>query len=30
MENGQKSIGEKVAKKLAKVLRIDFELLIKS
>ncbi|MEK7340449.1 MAG: helix-turn-helix transcriptional regulator [Candidatus Rhabdochlamydia sp.] len=28
MENGQRSIGEKVAKKLAKVLLIDFELLI--
>lgn len=27
MENGQRVIGEKVAKKLAKVLRIDFELL---
>ena len=27
MENGQRPIGEKVAKKLAKVLRIDFELL---
>jgi len=30
MENGQRAVGEKVAKKLAKVLRIDFELLIKS
>ena len=29
MENGQRPIGEKVAKKLAKVLRIDFELLTK-
>lgn len=29
MENGQRSIGEKVSKKLAKVLRIDFELLTK-
>jgi len=28
MENGQRVIGEKVAKKLAKALRIDFELLI--
>ncbi len=28
MENGQRIIGEKVAKKLAKALRIDFELLI--
>ena len=28
MENGQRSIGEKVAKKLAKALRIDFALLI--
>jgi DNA-binding XRE family transcriptional regulator len=28
MEYGQRSIGEKVAKKLAKALRIDFELLI--
>ncbi|HSX12157.1 MAG TPA: helix-turn-helix transcriptional regulator [Rhabdochlamydiaceae bacterium] len=28
MENGQRPIGEKVAKKLAKALRIDFELLI--
>ena len=28
MENGQRAVGEKVAKKLAKVLRIDFELLI--
>lgn len=28
MENGQRTIGEKVAKKLAKALRIDFELLI--
>ncbi len=27
MENGKRSIGEKVAKKLAKALRIDFELL---
>jgi ribosome-binding protein aMBF1 (putative translation factor) len=27
MENGRRIIGEKVAKKLAKVLRIDFELL---
>jgi DNA-binding XRE family transcriptional regulator len=27
MENGKRSIGEQVAKKLAKVLRIDFELL---
>jgi len=27
MENGQRVIGEKVAKKLAKALRIDFELL---
>lgn len=27
MENGQRVVGEKVAKKLAKVLRIDFELL---
>lgn len=27
MENGQRSVGEKVAKKLAKALRIDFELL---
>jgi DNA-binding XRE family transcriptional regulator len=27
MENGQRAIGEKVAKKLAKVLRVDFELL---
>jgi len=27
MENGQRPIGEKVAKKLAKALRIDFELL---
>lgn len=29
MENGQRAIGEKVAKKLAKALRINFELLIK-
>lgn len=29
MESGKRSIGEKVAKKLAKALRIDFELLIK-
>lgn len=28
MENGQRSVGEKVAKKLAKALHIDFELLI--
>jgi len=28
MENGKRVIGEKVAKKLAKALRIDFELLI--
>ncbi len=28
MENGQRAIGEKVAKKLAKALHIDFELLI--
>ncbi len=28
MENGERTIGEKVAKKLAKALRIDFELLI--
>jgi transcriptional regulator with XRE-family HTH domain len=28
MENGQRPIGEKVAKKLAKALRIDIELLI--
>ena len=28
MENGKRAIGEKVAKKLAKVLRIDFELLM--
>lgn len=28
MENGKRIIGEKVAKKLAKILRIDFELLI--
>jgi ribosome-binding protein aMBF1 (putative translation factor) len=28
MENGQRVVGEKVAKKLAKVLRIDCELLI--
>ena len=27
MENGQRVVGEKVAKKLAKALRIDFELL---
>ncbi len=27
MENGQRAIGKKVAKKLAKALRIDFELL---
>lgn len=27
MENGKRTIGEKVAKKLAKALRIDFELL---
>ena len=27
MENGQRAIGEKVAKRLAKALRIDFELL---
>ena len=27
MENGQRTIGKKVAKKLAKALRIDFELL---
>jgi DNA-binding XRE family transcriptional regulator len=27
MENGQRNIGEKVAKKLAKVLNIDYELL---
>lgn len=27
MENGQRAIGEKVAKKLAKVLHVDFELL---
>jgi DNA-binding XRE family transcriptional regulator len=27
MENGQRTVGKKVAKKLAKVLRIDFELL---
>lgn len=30
MENGQRPIGEKVAKKLAKVLRMDYELLMKS
>ena len=30
MENGQRPIGEKVAKKLAKALHIDFELLIGS
>lgn len=30
MENGQRVVGEKVAKKLAKVLRIDFELLIET
>lgn len=30
MENGQRVVGEKVAKKLAKVLRIDFELLTES
>ena len=30
MENGRRIIGEKVAKKLAKVLRIDFELLMKT
>jgi len=29
IENGQRSIGEKVAKKLAKALKIDFELLYK-
>ena len=29
MENGQRIIGEKVAKKLAKILHIDFELLMK-
>ena len=28
MENGQRPIGEKVAKKLAKALRIDFKLLL--
>lgn len=28
MENGQRAIGEKVAKKLAKALRMDFELLL--
>lgn len=28
MENGQRPIGEKVAKKLAKALKIDYELLI--
>lgn len=28
MENGKRAIGEKVARKLAKALRIDFELLI--
>lgn len=28
MENGQRSVGEKVAKKLAKALKIDFELLV--
>jgi DNA-binding XRE family transcriptional regulator len=28
MENGRRTIGEKVAKKLAKVLQIDFELLL--
>ena len=28
MENGQRAIGKKVAKKLARVLRMDFELLI--
>jgi ribosome-binding protein aMBF1 (putative translation factor) len=28
MENGKRAIGEQVAKKLAKVLRIDFELLV--
>lgn len=30
MENGRRAIGEQVAKKLAKVLQIDFELLIAS
>ncbi len=30
MENGQRAVGKKVAKKLAKVLRIDFELLIEA
>ncbi len=30
MENGKRSIGEKVAKKLAKALRIDFALLMKA
>ena len=30
MENGKRSVGEQVAKKLAKVLRIDFELLTDS
>ena len=28
MENGKRAVGEQVAKKLAKVLRIDFELLL--
>lgn len=30
MENGRRPIGEKVAKKLAKVLKLDFKLLIES
>lgn len=30
MENGQRPIGEKVAKKLAKVLKIDYKLLLQS
>lgn len=30
MENGQRPIGEKVAKKLAKVLKIDFRLLLET
>lgn len=30
MENGQRPIGEKVAKKLAKALRINYELLIQA
>ncbi len=30
MENGQRAIGEKVAKKLAKSLKIDYELLLDS